>query len=135
MDIYDGAPAGNLIAEHTGTAGGEVINAAEPADNEVVVLHETVEGHDVAFAQTVIDGQEVVFIDGVAVNDDGSPEFENADGTFDVAVVGEDLYDVRDQNIQIEDIQACSDLKVNEQYPDYTADFENDANVNDFVEV
>jgi hypothetical protein len=135
MDIYDGAPAGNLIAEHTGTAGGEVINAAEPADNEVVVLHETVEGHDMAYAQTVIDGEEVIFIDGVAVNADGSTAPEDADGIFDVAVVGEDIYDIHDDNIRIEDIQAYSEPKVNEQYPDYTADFENDANVNDFVEV
>jgi hypothetical protein len=135
-DEYDGKPTGTLTAEETDTAD-IVINEAEIADNEVVVLHDTVDGHDVAYAQAIIDGQEVVFIDGVAINADGSPVPENADGTFDVAVVGEDIYDIRDENIKIEDIQARSDPKpdTNEQYPDYTADFENDANVNDFIEV
>jgi hypothetical protein len=134
INEYDGKPVETLIAGETEIAG-MVANEVGLADNEVVVLHDTIDGHDVAYVQTVIDGEEVVFIDGVTIGADGNPVPENADGTFDVAIVGEDIYDIHNEDIKIDDIQAHSDPTPNgEQYVDYTPDFENNANVNDFID-
>jgi hypothetical protein len=123
INEYDGKPIGILMT-------GEM----EIVDDEVVVLHETIDGYDVAYVQTVIDGEEVVFIDGVAIGTDGNPMPENADGTFDVAVVGEEVFDIHDEDIKIDDIQSLSDPTSNEHYVNYTSDFENNANINDFTD-
>jgi hypothetical protein len=150
--VFDGQVFADGSAEPLATpvSYSEIISgAADPdtatvvlaADDDVVVLHDELDGHPIAYVPTTIDGDNVVFVDGAIPDENGEVIAQPLDGNYDIAIVSDSqtgeqqIYDLRGQGVDNDFIQNVQDDPA-AKYVDYTAenndDFNNDADINLF---
>ncbi|MDR0835670.1 MAG: hypothetical protein LBN11_03695 [Tannerella sp.] len=141
------------LAEAVDAELAEVIDAElADDDDEVVVLNGETDGE-------FIDGQEVVFVDGVIMDEEGNSLTEDVEGVFDVAIVEDGVIDVGNEDETINEtideieeyaaplVETIEDSGKSDDTPDVNQndldihpantinsdDFKNDANVDMFA--
>jgi hypothetical protein len=108
-------------------------------DDDVFVLYDEVEGHQVAYAPATINGEDVLFVDGVLPDGQGGVVAAPLDGNYDVAIMNDPetgemtTFDLTGQGVTNDYIRdARDDPAAIDFTPENNSDFNNNADVNTF---